>query len=104
MADVARFKRSLYRNFPNDLRPSKVAWGFAHIGGTVVELVLPLVLLFSTNTTITWLAIVGMITFHIFITSTFPLAVPLEWNVYFMFAAAWLFGAFPAGAGYGVGC
>ncbi len=48
-------------------------------------------LLFSTNTTITWLAIVGMITFHIFITSTFPLAVPLEWNVFFMFAAAWLF-------------
>ena len=97
-----RFKRSLYRSYPEDLRPSKVAWSFAHIGGTVVELVLPLVLLFSTNATITWLAIVGMIVFHLFITSTFPLAVPLEWNVFFMFAAAWLFGGFPAGAGYGV--
>jgi hypothetical protein len=97
-----RFKRSLYRNFPEDMRPSKISWAFAHIGGTVVELVLPLVLLFSTNTTITWLAIVGMIIFHIFITSTFPLAVPLEWNVFFMFAAAWLFGAYPAGAGYGI--
>jgi hypothetical protein len=40
--------------------------------------------------------------FHIFITSTFPLAVPLEWNVFFMFATAWLFGAFPVAAGYGV--
>lgn len=98
-----RFKRALYKSYPEDLRPSRVSWSFAHIGGTVVELVLPLVLLFATNTTITWLAIVGMITFHIFITSTFPLAVPLEWNVFFMFAAAWLFGAFPAGAGHGVG-
>jgi uncharacterized membrane protein YkgB len=98
-----RFKRSLYKSYPEDLRPSRVSWSFAHLGGTVVELVLPLVLLFSTNTTITWLAIVGMITFHIFITSTFPLAVPLEWNVFFMFASAWLFGAYPAGAGYGVG-
>ncbi|HEU4513605.1 MAG TPA: DUF3556 domain-containing protein [Nocardioidaceae bacterium] len=98
-----KFKRSLYKSYPEDLRPSRVSWSFAHLGGTVVELVLPLVLLFSTNTTITWLAIIGMITFHIFITSTFPLAVPLEWNVFFMFASAWLFGAFPAGAGYGVG-
>ncbi|WP_068400125.1 DUF3556 domain-containing protein [Kribbia dieselivorans] len=96
------FKRKLYRNYPEDLRPSKVAWAFAHIGGTVVELVLPLVLLFSPNATITWLAIIGIITFHIFITSTFPLAVPLEWNVFFMFAAAFLFGAYPAGAGYAV--
>jgi len=97
-----KFKRALYKDFPNDLRPSKVSWSFAHVGGTVVELVIPLVLLFSHNTTITWLAIVGMIVFHIFITSTFPLAVPLEWNVFFMFATAWLFGAFPAAAGYGV--
>jgi Transmembrane protein of unknown function (DUF3556) len=98
-----RFKRALYKNYPNDLRPSKLSWVLAHIGGTVVELVLPLVLLFSTNSTLTWLAIVGMIVFHIFIISTFPLAVPLEWNVFFIFAAAWIFGGFPAGNGYGIG-
>ncbi|MBS9372165.1 DUF3556 domain-containing protein [Rhodococcus sp. B50] len=98
-----RFKRSLYRNFPEDLRPSKISWFLAHVCGTVVELVVPLVLLFSTNMTITWLAIIGMVMFHIFITSTFPLAVPLEWNVFYMFAAVWLFGGFPAGAGYGLG-
>ncbi|MFD1860801.1 DUF3556 domain-containing protein [Aeromicrobium camelliae] len=98
-----RFKRSLYRHYPDDLRPSKVAWGFAHIGGTVVELALPLVLLFSTHPAVTWLAIIGMIVFHVFITSTFPLAVPLEWNVFFIFATVWLFGGFPAWDGYGVG-
>jgi hypothetical protein len=98
-----RFKRALYRDFPNDLRPSKISWAFAHIGGTVVELVLPFVLLFSTNSTITWLAIAGMVFFHIFITSTFPLAVPLEWNVFFMFATVWIFGGFAAQDGYGVG-
>jgi hypothetical protein len=98
-----RFKRALYKNYPTDLRPSKLSWVLAHIGGTVVELVLPLVLLFSPNSTITWLAIVGMIVFHIFIISTFPLAVPLEWNVFFIFAAAWIFGGFPAWDGYGIG-
>ncbi|WP_108667282.1 DUF3556 domain-containing protein [Euzebya rosea] len=97
------FKRKLYRSFPDDLRPSRLAWAFAHIGGTVVELCLPVVLLFSTNSTVTWLAIAGMILFHVFITSTFPLAVPLEWNVFFMFATAWLFAGFPAGEGYAIG-
>lgn len=98
-----RFKRSLYRNFPTDIRPSKVSSAFTHLGGTVVELALPLILLFSTNTTITLLAILGMILFHLVITSTFPLAVPLEWNVFFMFTVGFLFWNFPAGDGYGVG-
>ncbi len=98
-----RFKRSLYRDFPRDLRPSHVSSGFAHIGGTVVELALPLTLLFSTDRTITLLAIAGMICFHLFITSTFPLAVPLEWNIFFIFATPFLFWNFDAGAGYGVG-
>jgi hypothetical protein len=97
-----RFKRALYRDFPNDIRASKVASKVAHIGGTFVELVLPLVLLFSTNRTITLLAVAGMIIFHLFIISTFPLAVPLEWNVFFIFATAFLFGNFPAGEGYAV--
>jgi hypothetical protein len=98
-----RFKRSLYRNFPEDIRPSKVSGTLAHVGGTVVELVLPLVLLLSTDRTLTALAVAGMIVFHVFIISTFPLAVPLEWNVFFIFAAGFLFLNYPAGAGYGVG-
>ena len=36
-----------YRDFPNDLRPSQLRRPLAHVGGTTVEIILPLVLLFS---------------------------------------------------------
>ena len=39
-----------------------------------------------------------MVIFHLFIISTFPLAVPLEWNVFFGFAVLVLWG----GLGYGL--
>jgi hypothetical protein len=97
-----KIKRLHYQNFPDDLRPSHVASGLAHIGGTTVEIVLPLVLLFSTNRTVTLLALIGIIAFHIFIMSTFPLAVPLEWNVLFAYATAFLFWGYPAWHGYRV--
>lgn len=100
---VKAVKRLHYRSFPDDLRPSKEAVRLAHIGGTFVEFVTPLVLLFSQNNTVTAAAVVLMICFHIFITSTFPLAVPLEWNVLFMYIAAFLFLGYPAWDGYGVG-
>jgi len=96
-------KRLHYRNFPEDLRPSEKAVGLAHVGGTFVEFVTPLVLLFSHNQTVTVAAVVLMIGFHLFITSTFPLAVPLEWNVLFMFITAFLFLGHPAWDGYGLG-
>lgn len=98
-----KFKRRLYRDFPTDIRPSHITSLVAHIGGTTVELGLPLVLLFSTNKTVTLLAVLGMIVFHLFIISTFPLAVPLEWNVFFIFATGFLFWNYPAGKGFGVG-
>lgn len=97
-----RFKRSLYRNVPDDLLPTKMAFGWAHIGGTIVELTLPFVLLFSTNWTITLLAVLGMMAFHVFIYSTFPLAVPMEWNIFFVFATPFLFLGFHASDGYAV--
>jgi hypothetical protein len=68
-----------------------------------VEIVTPLVLLLSVNRTVTLLAVTLMVLFHLFITSTFPLAVPLEWNIFFAFAAAFLFVGYPASGGYGVG-
>jgi hypothetical protein len=97
------FKRAQYRDFPNDVRPSKFASLLAHVGGTLVEIVTPLVLLLSVNRTVTLLAVTLMVLFHLFITSTFPLAVPLEWNIFFAFAAAFLFLGHPAWDGYGVG-
>jgi uncharacterized membrane protein YkgB len=95
-------KRAHYRNYPTDIRPSRVGDLMAHVGGTTVEIILPLVLLFSTNRVISLLAVAGMVIFHLFIVSTFPLAVPLEWNIVFAYATIFLFAGFPAGAGYGV--
>ena len=100
---VKAIKRLHYRAFPDDLRPSHEAVRLAHIGGTFVEFVTPLILLFSHNQTITTAAVVLMLGFHLFIISTFPLAVPLEWNVLFMYLAAFLFLGHPAWDGYALG-
>ncbi|MGW4593395.1 DUF3556 domain-containing protein [Amycolatopsis thermoflava] len=96
-------KRLHYRDFPRDVRPSGVASFMAHVGGTTVEIITPLVLLFSTNRWLTVAGVVLMVLFHLFITSTFPLAVPLEWNILFGYLAVFLFLGFPAWQGYGVG-
>jgi hypothetical protein len=96
------FKRAHYRNYPNDLRPSHLASFMAHVPGSVVEILAPLVLLFSTNKWVTIVAAVIMVCFHLFIISTFPLAVPLEWNVLFGYATIFLFLGFPAWSGYSV--
>lgn len=96
-------KRAHYRDFPTDLRPSHLSTFMAHVLGTVVEIGAPLVLLFSTHKWLTVAAVVLMICFHAFIFSTFPLAVPLEWNVLFAFTSAFLFLGFPAWEGYSVG-
>jgi uncharacterized membrane protein YkgB len=95
-------KRAHYRDFPRDLRPSRVADAMAHVAGTTVEIIAPLVLLFSTNKWLTVAAVVVMVAFHLFIISTFPLAVPLEWNVLFAYATIFLFLGFPAWQGYNV--
>src|ERR1700757_2948163 len=95
-------KRAHYRDFPNDLRPSHVASFMAHGPGTVVEIVAPLALLFSTNKWVTIVAAVIMVAFHLFIIQTFPLAVPLEWNFLFAYATIFLFLGFPAWSGYAV--
>ena len=98
-----RFRKATVKDYPNDLRPSRLTHALAHIGGTTCELVMPQVLLFSPWPWLTWIAIVSIWMLHTFIISTIPLAVPLEWNVFFMFVVAFLFANFPAGAGYGVG-
>jgi hypothetical protein len=96
-------KRMHYRDFPDDLRPSHRATLLAHVGGTFVEIVTPLVLLFSTNSTVTLLAAGLMICFHLFITSTFPLAVPLEWNIMFAFGCGFLFVGHQNQDGFSIG-
>ncbi|MCA9987929.1 MAG: DUF3556 domain-containing protein, partial [Anaerolineales bacterium] len=93
-------RRRLYRHFPDDLRPSRLATTLAH-AGTVTEYLFPLLLLFGGLSTgrifglaspITLLGLLLMTGFHAFITSNFPMAVPLEWNVMMVYGGYLLFG------------
>jgi hypothetical protein len=84
-------KRRLWRDFPEDMRPSRLSAGIAHFG-TVQEFGWPLLLLTVDNDVVRTIAIVGMVLFHLNITSMFPLAVPLEWNVFMIFGTLFLFG------------
>ncbi len=84
-------KRRLYRDHPDDLRPSRLGAGAAHLG-TVMEFTLPVVLILSSGGWVQTLAVAGMVVFHAHILSTFPLAVPLEWNVFMVFGLLFLFG------------
>lgn len=88
---VKALKRAMFTNFPHDLRPSRWAAIAAHTG-TVIEFTVPLVLLFSQGGLPTTLALAIMVIFHLHIISTFPLGVPLEWNIYVIFGALFLFG------------
>lgn len=97
-----KFRLKTVKDYPNDLRPSRLTHLMAHIGGTICELLMPLVLLFSPWPELTWVAILSIWALHTFIISTIPLAVPLEWNVFFMFCAGFLFLNFPANDGYAV--
>jgi hypothetical protein len=84
-------KRRLYRSHPDDLLPSRFGAAAAHLG-TVLEFTLPLVLVLTSGGIVQTLAIAGMVVFHAHIFSTFPLAVPLEWNVFMIFGLLVLFG------------
>ncbi len=84
-------KRRLYRDHPEDLRPSSTGALAAHLG-TVMEFTLPLVLLVSQGGIVGTIAVAGMVIFHLHILSTFPLAVPLEWNIFMIFGLLFLFG------------
>ncbi len=88
-------KRRLYRDHPRDLLPSSEGALAAHLG-TAMEFTLPLILLVSQGGTIGWIAAAGMVIFHLHILSTFPLAVPLEWNVFMIFGVLFLFGHYGA--------
>lgn len=84
-------KAKLYEDHPDDLRPSRYAALAAHTG-TVIEFALPILLLITQGGWLGTAAVIGMIIFHIHITSTFPLAVPLEWNLFMIFGLLFLFG------------
>ena len=84
-------KAMLYRSHPDDLIPSRYATLAAH-AGTAIEFGLPILLFITSGGIVGALAVIGMVIFHIHITSTFPLAVPLEWNLFMIFGLLFLFG------------
>jgi Transmembrane protein of unknown function (DUF3556) len=84
-------KRRLYSGHPENLLPSRLGALTAHLG-TVMEFTLPLVLILTGGGLLGTLALAGMVVFHAHILSTFPLAVPLEWNVFMIFGLLFLFG------------
>ncbi|HEY5815868.1 MAG TPA: DUF3556 domain-containing protein [Solirubrobacterales bacterium] len=84
-------KKRLYRDHPEDMRPSSIGALTAHMG-TVMEFTLPAILLVSQGGWIGTIAVAGMVIFHLHILSTFPLAVPLEWNIFMVFGLLFLFG------------
>ena len=88
-----RAKARLWRGHPEDVRPGPVAILSAHLG-TVIEFGLPLVLILSGDGTIGTIAVAGMVIFHVHILSTFPLGVPLEWNIFMIFGVLFLFGEY----------
>ncbi len=83
-------KRRFHRDFPEDLRPGRLSEHLAH-GGTVIEFGVPLVLLLSNGGWLTTTAAVVMIAFHLQILTSLPMGVPLEWNVFMIFAIGFLF-------------
>lgn len=91
---VLRFpwlKKKLYRSYPDDLRPGRVSQVLAHLG-TVVEYGFPAMLIFGGGGPVTQTALIIMFLFHLYITSSVPMAVPLEWNFIMVYGGFLLFG------------
>ena len=84
-------KKRLYQNYPEDLRPSSLTKLLAHTG-TIIEYSFPLLLIFGDGGILTMIGLTSMFCFHLFITSSFPMGVPIEWNVIMVYGAFVLFG------------
>ncbi len=90
LTNFAWLRKMMYRNYPADLRPSRLAVWLAH-GGGLLEFLVPLVLGLSTGGTATELGLVLMLLLHIFITSNVPMGVPIEWNFMMVYGGFFLF-------------
>ncbi|MFW6067557.1 MAG: DUF3556 domain-containing protein [Myxococcota bacterium] len=87
-------RRRMYRDYPRDLRPSRLAVAMAHMG-TVLELGVPIAFLATPLGEPPIVAIVMMLMLHAYITSNVPMGVPIEWNVMVVYGGFALFWAHP---------
>jgi hypothetical protein len=87
-------RRAMYRDYPGDLRPSRLATIVAH-SGTVLEFGVPIAFAVTPLGTPPVVAIGLMLMLHGYITSNVPMGVPLEWNVMVVYGGFALFWAHP---------
>jgi hypothetical protein len=87
-------KKSLMADYPDDLRPSKLAAWMSHFGAAT-EFMIPIILLSSDNALVTVGALLLMTSFHGYIGINNPSGMPIEWNVMMIFGGWFLFGAHP---------
>ena len=87
-------RRRMYRDYPRDLRPSRLATAMGH-AGTALELSVPLVFALSSGGWSLYLGIVLMLLLHGYITSNVPMGVPIEWNFMMVYGGFALFWAHP---------
>ncbi len=102
---LARFpwlRRRMYRDYPADLRPSRLATSMAHLG-TALEIGVPVAFLATPLGAPPLVAIVLMLALHAYITSNVPMGVPIEWNVAVVYGGFALFWAHPGVSILGVG-
>ncbi|HEY2407116.1 MAG TPA: DUF3556 domain-containing protein [Polyangiaceae bacterium] len=86
----AWLRKLMYRSYPDDLNPSRLATYMGH-AGTVLELSVPVILLSAHGGTATVVGLVLMLMLHGFITSNVPMGVPIEWNVIMVYGGFFLF-------------
>ena len=89
---AARRRRSSTATTPRTCGPSPHAALGAHLGTAIEFSAAAGPAARRSGGTIGTLAVVGMIIFHVHITSTFALGVPLEWNLFMIFGLCFLFG------------
>ncbi len=87
-------RRRMYRRYPEDLRPSRLAVWMAH-AGTALELGVPIILLLSPGGPSLVVGMALMLLLHLYITSNVPMGVPIEWNFMVVYGAFALFWAHP---------
>ncbi|MFO0616320.1 MAG: DUF3556 domain-containing protein [Polyangiaceae bacterium] len=91
---AAWIRKAMYRAYPDDLRPSRLATWMAH-GGTALEIAVPIAFLVTPLGAKPIVGIALMLALHGYITSNVPMAVPLEWNVAVVYSGFALFWAHP---------
>ncbi|MBK6921522.1 MAG: DUF3556 domain-containing protein [Deltaproteobacteria bacterium] len=98
----AWLRRRMYRSYPDDLRPSRLAGIMAHAGASL-EFGVPIVLASSPGGASLVVGIALMLMLHGYITSNVPMGVPIEWNAMVVYGGFALFWAHPGVTAFAVG-